>query len=111
MFSQIIDKRHRLKTLDDHPIQHRFHVRSLGSTIIAEDDLIDGKSSRTVNRCIYELTRRIDDSISDWGDGQDLFMDIQQTNLLFIDPKEMTIVHQQLIPGIRIWGVGRENCR
>ncbi len=92
-------------------LQHRFYVRSLGSTAIDEDELINGKSNRTLNRCIHELTRRIDDSIHQWGDGKDLFMDIHHLDMIFIDPTEMIIVHKQSIPAIRIWGVGRENCR
>lgn len=76
-----------------------------------EEDLTNDKSSRSVNRCIYELTHGINDSISRWGDGKDLYMDINNTDILLIDPCEMTILHKQSIPSIRIWGVGRENSR
>lgn len=38
-------------------------------------------------------------------------MDINQTDLFFIDPAELTIVHQQSIPAIRVWGVGRDNAK
>ncbi len=38
-------------------------------------------------------------------------MDINNTDILLIDPTEMTILHKQSIPSIRIWGVGRENSR
>lgn len=91
--------------------QHRFHVCSLGWTIIDEEDLSSDRSSRSVNRCIHELTRGINDSISRWGDGKDLYMDINNRNMLLIDPMEMTIVHKQAIPSIRIWGVSRDNTR
>lgn len=91
--------------------QHRFHVRSLGWTTIDEDDLTTERSSRSVNRCIYELTRGINDAIGRWGEGKDLYMDINSTDLLLIDPAEMTILHKQSIPSIRVWGVGRENSR
>lgn len=76
-----------------------------------EEDLTNDKSSRSINRCIYELTHGINDSISRWGDGKDLYMDINNTDILLIDPFEMTILHKQSIPSIRIWGVGRENSR
>jgi hypothetical protein len=76
-----------------------------------EEDLTNDKSSRSINRCIYELTHGINDSISRWGDGKDLYMDINNTDILLIDPLEMTILHKQSIPSIRIWGVGRENSR
>lgn len=93
------------------PEQHRFRVYSLGWSILDEDDLSNDRSSRSVNRCIYELTRGINDSISRWGDGKDLYMDINNRNILLIDPIEMTILHKQSIPSIRIWGVSRENPR
>jgi hypothetical protein len=38
-------------------------------------------------------------------------MDINNANILLIDPLEMTILHKQSIPSIRIWGVGKENSR
>ncbi|CAF1413928.1 unnamed protein product [Adineta steineri] len=99
------------KTMDTTTQQHRFHVRSLGWTIINEEDLTTEQSSQTVNRCIYELTRGMNDGIGRWGEGKDLYMDINNTDLLLIDPSEMTILHKQAIPSIRVWGVGRENAR
>jgi len=97
--------------LDETAQQHRFHVHSLGWTVIDEEDLTTERSSRSVNRCIYELTRGINDGIGRWGEGKDLYMDINNTDLLLIDPSEMTILHKQSIPSIRVWGVGRENSR
>ena len=38
-------------------------------------------------------------------------MNINSTDLLLIDPTEMTVLHKQSIPSIRVWGVGRENSR
>jgi amyloid beta A4 precursor protein-binding family B member 2 len=99
------------KTLNDHQTHHRFHVRSLGWTIIDENELTNGNSSRTVNRCIHELTHSIDDNMNRWGDGKDLYMDLNQRDILFIDPIELIIVHQQSVAAIRVWGVGRENSR
>ena len=64
-----------------------------------------------MNRCIYELARGINDGIGRWGEGKDLYMDLNHTDLLLIDPSEMTILHKQSIPSIRVWGVGRENAR
>ncbi|CAF1067661.1 unnamed protein product [Adineta ricciae] len=91
--------------------QHRFYVRSLGWTVVDEQDLTTERSSRTVNHCIHELTRGINDGIGRWGEGKDLYMDINNTDILLIDPSEMTILHKQAIPSIRVWGVGRENAR
>ena len=101
----------RFQTIADHKAEHRFHVCSLGWTTLHEEDLTSERSSRSVNRCIYELTRSIDDSVGRWGDGKDLYMDISHTDILLIDPMEMTIVDRQSIPAIRIWGVGRDNSR
>ncbi|UJR30728.1 hypothetical protein I4U23_018248 [Adineta vaga] len=64
-----------------------------------------------INRCISELTNGINDGINCWGDGKDLYMDINKKDILLIDPSEMIIIHKQSIPSIRIWGVGRENSR
>ncbi|CAF4298263.1 unnamed protein product, partial [Rotaria magnacalcarata] len=100
-----------IKVTDETTQQHRFHVRSLGWTTIEEEDLTNERSSRAVNRCIYESTRGINDGIGRWGEGKDLYMDINNTDLLLIDPTEMTILHKQSIPSIRVWGVGRENSR
>ncbi|CAF3211947.1 unnamed protein product [Rotaria socialis] len=100
-----------IKATDETTQQHRFHVRSLGWTTIEEEDLTNERSSRAVNRCIYESTRGINDGIGRWGEGKDLYMDINNTDLLLIDPTEMTILHKQSIPSIRVWGVGRENSR
>ncbi|CAF2518022.1 unnamed protein product [Rotaria sp. Silwood2] len=100
-----------IKTTEETTQQHRFLVRSLGWTTIDEEDLTTERSSRAVNRCIYELTRGINDGIGRWGEGKDLYMDINNTDLLLIDPTEMTILHKQSIPSIRVWGVGRENSR
>lgn len=100
-----------IRTSDSQPNQHRFHVCSLGWTNMHEDDLTKDKSSRSVNRCIYELTNGINDSICRWGDGKDLYMDINNRDILLIDPIEMTILHKQSIPSIRVWGVGRDNSR
>ncbi|CAF1653753.1 unnamed protein product [Didymodactylos carnosus] len=91
--------------------QHRFYVRSLGWTKIVEEELTTEHSSRAVNKCIHELTRGINDAIGRWGEGKDLYMDINNTDLLLIDPMQMTILHKQAIPSIRVWGVGRENSR
>ncbi|CAF2089263.1 unnamed protein product [Rotaria magnacalcarata] len=98
-------------TLEKNSEQHRFYVHSLGWTTIDEEDLTSEKTSQSVNRCIYELTNGINDSISRWGDGRDLYMDINNTDILLIDPIEMTILHKQSIPSLRVWGVGRENSR
>ncbi|CAF0810219.1 unnamed protein product [Rotaria sordida] len=100
-----------IKTSDETTRQHRFQVRSLGWTTIDEQDLTNERSSRAVNRCIYELACGINDGIGRWGEGKDLYMDINNTDLLLIDPTEMTILHKQSIPSIRVWGVGRENSR
>lgn len=99
------------QTLDKSSDPHRFYVRSLGWTTINEEDLTSENTSRSVNRCIYELSHGINDSISRWGDGKDLYMDINNRDILLIDPIEMTILHKQSIPSIKVWGVGRENSR
>lgn len=91
--------------------EHRFDVRSLGWTMIDEEDLTTERSSKAVNRCIHDLTRGINDGIGRWGEGKNLYMDINQYDLMLIDPVEMTILHKQSIASIRVWGVGRENSR
>lgn len=49
----------------------RFAVRSLGWVPIAEEDLSQEKSSRTVNKCIVDLSsgkKDINDAVGRWGD-------------------------------------------
>lgn len=79
--------------------------------MIDEEDLTTERSSKAVNRCIHDLTRGINDGIGRWGEGKNLYMDINQHDLMLIDPVEMTILHKQSIASIRVWGVGRENSR
>jgi amyloid beta A4 precursor protein-binding family B member 2 len=43
--------------------------------------------------------------------GKDLFMDLEDTYLILIDPKDEKILNKQPITSIRVWGVGRDNGR
>ncbi|GBP84675.1 Protein Fe65 homolog [Eumeta japonica] len=92
----------------------RFFVRSLGWVEIAEGELTPERSSRAVNKCIVDLSlgrNDLLDHVGRWGDGKDLFMDLDEGALKLIDPESLTTLHTQPIHTIRVWGVGRDNGR
>ncbi|CAH1634927.1 unnamed protein product [Spodoptera littoralis] len=92
----------------------RFFVRSLGWVEIAESDLTPERSSRAVNKCIVDLSlgrNDLLDQVGRWGDGKDLFMDLDDGALKLIDPESLNTLHTQPIHTIRVWGVGRDNGR
>lgn len=92
----------------------RFAVRSLGWVEIAEEDLTPERSSKAVNKCIVDLSlgrNDILDVVGRWGDGKDLFMDLDDYSLKLIDPENLTVLNTQPIHTIRVWGVGRDNGR
>ncbi|KAH9490182.1 Protein Fe65 [Bulinus truncatus] len=92
----------------------RFAVRSLGWVKIAEEDLTPDRSSKAVNKCIVDLSlgrNDINDAVGRWGDGKDLFMDLDHTSLRLVDPVDGVVLNSQPIHSIRVWGVGRENGR
>ncbi|XP_014294249.1 protein Fe65 homolog [Halyomorpha halys] len=92
----------------------RFAVRSLGWVDISEIDLTPERSSKAVNRCIVELSfgkNGLIDNVGRWGDGKDLFMDLDEGALKLIDPENLTVLNTQPIHTIRVWGVGRDNGR
>ncbi|XP_076760029.1 protein Fe65 homolog isoform X3 [Xylocopa sonorina] len=93
----------------DKPI--RFAVRSLGWTEIAEEDLTPERSSKAVNKCIVDLSlgrNDLLDVVGRWGDGKDLFMDLDEGALKLIDPENLTVLNTQPIHTVRVWGVGRD---
>ncbi|XP_074650939.1 amyloid beta precursor protein binding family B member 1-like isoform X2 [Tubulanus polymorphus] len=92
----------------------RFAVRSLGWVKIAEEDLTSERSSKAVNKCIVDLSlgrNDINDVVGRWGDGKDLYMDLDNSCLTLIDPQDETVLNKQVIQSIRVWGVGRDNGR
>jgi len=97
----------------DDPRRVRFAVRSLGWVEIAEPDLTPERSSKAVNKCIIDLSLGRNDVVSDavgrWGDGKDLFMDLDEGSLKLLDPESLTLLNTQPIHTIRVWGVGRDN--
>lgn len=99
-------------TPDKRPI--RFAVRSLGWVEIAEADLTPERSSKAVNKCIVDLSmgrKDILDVVGRWGDGKDLFMDLDDYSLRLMDTQDLTVLNTQPIHTIRVWGVGRDNGR
>ncbi|XP_058461363.1 protein Fe65 homolog isoform X2 [Malaya genurostris] len=101
-----------LKSDTERPI--RFAVRSLGWVEIAEENLTPERSSKAVNKCIVDLSlgrNELLDVVGRWGDGKDLFMDLDEGALKLIDPETLTILNSQPIHTIRVWGVGRDNGR
>ncbi|XP_065086001.1 protein Fe65 homolog isoform X2 [Ochlerotatus camptorhynchus] len=101
-----------LKSDTERPI--RFAVRSLGWVEIAEEDLTPERSSKAVNKCIVDLSlgrNEMLDVVGRWGDGKDLFMDLDEGALKLTDPETLTILNSQPIHTIRVWGVGRDNGR
>lgn len=92
----------------------RFAVSSLGWVPIAEEDLTPERSNKAVNKCIVDLTlgrNDINDVVGRWGDGKDLYMDLDTDSLRLIDPQDLSVLNYQPIHTIRVWGVGRENGR
>ncbi|XP_068623081.1 protein Fe65 homolog [Battus philenor] len=92
----------------------RFFVRSLGWVEIGEAELTPERSSRAVNKCIVDLSlgrNDLLDHVGRWGDGKDLFMDLDDGALKLIDPESLNTLHTQPIHTIRVWGVGRDNGR
>ncbi|XP_066999304.1 protein Fe65 homolog isoform X2 [Anabrus simplex] len=92
----------------------RFAVRSLGWVEIREEDLTPERSSKAVNKCIVDLSlgrNDLLDVVGRWGDGKDLFMDLDEGALKLIDPENLTVLNTQPIHTIRVWGVGRDNGR
>ncbi|EFX77134.1 hypothetical protein DAPPUDRAFT_198588 [Daphnia pulex] len=92
----------------------RFSVRSLGWVEIAEEDLTPERSSKAVNRCIVDLSlgrHDLLDVVGRWGDGKDLFMDLDEGSLKLIDTESFAVLNSQPIHTIRVWGVGRDNGR
>uniref|UniRef100_A0AC35TT60 PID domain-containing protein n=1 Tax=Rhabditophanes sp. KR3021 TaxID=114890 RepID=A0AC35TT60_9BILA len=89
----------------------RFAVRSLGWTEIGEEDLTSEKSSKAVNRAIVELSNGLLDNVLKWGHGRELIMELDDNELVLMDPDTMGIIHAEPISHIRVWGVGRDNGR
>nr|CAD7264793.1 unnamed protein product [Timema shepardi] len=84
----------------------RFAVRSLGWVEIAEEDLTPERSSRAVNKCIVDLSlgrNDLLDVVGRWGDGKDLFMDLDEGALKLIDPENLTVLNTQPIHTIRMF--------
>ncbi|XP_014205013.1 protein Fe65 homolog isoform X2 [Copidosoma floridanum] len=99
---------------DDRNKTIRFAVRSLGWTEIAEEDLTPERSSKAVNKCIVDLSlgrNDLLDVVGRWGDGKDLFMDLDEGALKLIDPENLTVLNTQPIHTLRVWGVGRDHGR
>ncbi|XP_056011870.1 protein Fe65 homolog isoform X2 [Ostrea edulis] len=102
------------KEVKPHEKPVRFAVQSLGWVRIAEEDLTPERSSRAVNKCIVDLSfgrNDINDVVGRWGDGKDLYMDLDQDSLRLMDTQDFTILNSQPIQSIRVWGVGRDNGR
>ncbi|XP_018012019.2 uncharacterized protein LOC108669226, partial [Hyalella azteca] len=92
----------------------RFAVRSLGWLEVPEEELTPERSSKAVNRCIVDLSmgrRDVMDVVGCWGEGKDLFMDLDEGSLKLVDPENLTLLNTQPIHTIRVWGVGRDNGR
>ncbi|GIY44739.1 protein Fe65 homolog [Caerostris extrusa] len=51
------------------------------------------------------------DIVGRWGDGKDLFMDLDDYSLRLMDTQDLTVLNTQPIHTIRVWGVGRDNGR
>ncbi|EEB11505.1 predicted protein [Pediculus humanus corporis] len=104
----------RVESSDSKQKPIRFAVRSLGWVEIAEEDLTPERSSKAVNKCIVDLSlgrNDLLDVVGRWGDGKDLFMDLDEGSLKLMDPEKLTVLNSQPIHTIRVWGVGRDNGR
>ncbi|XP_033224042.1 protein Fe65 homolog isoform X2 [Belonocnema kinseyi] len=89
----------------------RFAVRSFGWVEVAEEDVTEERSRKTVNKCIVDLTlgrNDLLDVVGRWGDGKDLFMDLGEGALKLIDPENLTVLNTQPFSTLKVWGVGRD---
>lgn len=86
-------------------------VRSLGWVPIPEEELTTERSSRAVNNAIKDLSKGTRGNIPKWGDGKELIMELNDNELLLIDPETNKVVHSEKIQYIRVWGVGKDNGR
>ncbi|XP_043481673.1 protein Fe65 homolog isoform X2 [Leptopilina heterotoma] len=89
----------------------RFAVRSFGWVEVAEEDVTEERSRKTVNKCIVDLTlgrNDLLDVIGRWGDGKNLFMDLGEGALKLIDPENLTVLNTQPFSTLKVWGVGRD---
>ncbi|KFV71065.1 Amyloid beta A4 precursor protein-binding family B member 3, partial [Dryobates pubescens] len=94
------------------PSSKCFAVRSLGWVEIPEEDLAPGKSSIAVNNCIQQLSNsKGQGSAENRGEGQDLVMILKKDTMSLVDPLDHSLIHQQPILNIRVWGVGCNNGR
>ncbi|XP_054033691.1 LOW QUALITY PROTEIN: amyloid-beta A4 precursor protein-binding family B member 3 [Dryobates pubescens] len=92
------------------PSSKCFAVRSLGWVEIPEEDLAPGKSSIAVNNCIQQLSNsKGQGSAENRGEGQDLVMILKKDTMSLVDPLDHSLIHQQPILNIRVWGVGCNN--
>ncbi|KAJ8938632.1 hypothetical protein NQ318_015931 [Aromia moschata] len=114
---EIVLKRRSYPSKSDQEVKERpirFAVRSLGWVEISEEDLTPERSSKAVNKCIVDLSlgkNDLLDVVGRWGDGKDLFMDLDEGALKLFDPENLTVLNTQPIHTIRVWGVGRDNGR
>ena len=91
-------------------------VRSLGWVELREDELTPENSSKAVNRCIVQLSSGTSSQGSEpagqWGEGKELILELDEGSLKLIQPENSGLVlNSQPIHSIRVWGVGRDNCR
>uniref|UniRef100_A0A0N5C0B8 WW domain-containing protein n=1 Tax=Strongyloides papillosus TaxID=174720 RepID=A0A0N5C0B8_STREA len=89
----------------------RFLVRSLGWTTINEEDLTAERSSKAVHKCIQELSNGLMDNVVKWGEGRELIMELDDNDMVLMNPDTMGVIHSEPISHIRVWGVGRDNGR
>lgn len=97
------------------PLPVRFCVCSLGWCEVDEQCLTAEMSSRTVNRCIVDLTQGGGDCTTDrvgrWGEGKSLVLELDEHCLRLLESSTMRVLNSQPIHAIRVWGVGRDNTK
>lgn len=100
---------HQNETSKEQNITKRFLVNSLGWIQINEElTTTQETSAKILNKCLNELTRSKNDSIARWGNGKDLYMDIDDKNMSLINPFDDKVLVVQPIVSIKVWGVGRD---
>lgn len=89
-------------------------VVSLGWCELAEEDLTSDNSSKAVNRCIVELSNKEAANLERsgvWGEGRELVLELDEGSLKLLEPESGAVLNSQQIHAIRVWGVGRDNCK
>ncbi|XP_069128888.1 amyloid beta precursor protein binding family B member 2-like [Argopecten irradians] len=75
-------------------------------SVNSDSSTLSGTSTSSILslQCKYDVVER-------WGDGKDLYLDLDRHSLRLVDTQDFSTLNSQPIQSIRVWGVGRDNGR